>query len=743
MFSGSFVAADRLDPGVSATPPVAAAVQLECAGVGVFLSVRDGRLPELAHWGSALGRLDAAGADALVGAQEQRVGPNTVVVPVRPALLPEAGTGWTGRPGLSGSRDGAGWSPRFVVHHVTLDGAPVAGFTSAGPAVVQLAAADSELGLDLLLTVELTRSGVLRSRARLSNTQPEAYEVNDLVLAYPVPAEAGELLDFAGRWGRERVPQRQAFTVGTHLREGRRGRTGADAAYVLHAGTPGFGFGHGEVYAVHTAWSGNHIHYAERVFGGERLLGGGELLLPGEVVLGEGQSYESPWVYASFGRGLDEVARRFHRLLRDRPAGALSVERPVTINVWEAVYFDHDVDRLTDLAERAAAIGVERFVLDDGWFGARRNDHAGLGDWVVSPDVWPNGLHPLVDQVRERGMQFGLWFEPEMVNVDSDVARAHPEWLMAARTELPVESRFQQVLDLGIPDAFAYVLGQMSAILDEYDIGYIKWDHNRDLVEAGDRTRGGRPAVHAQTLAFYRLVDALKTAHPGLEVESCSSGGARIDLEVTQHTDRVWVSDCIDPLERQDMMRWTGQLLPPEFLGSHIASGRSHTTGRVHNLGFRAATAVFGHLGIEWDLATASRDELDDLTAWVAFFKEHRGLLLGGDLVRMDGFDDHLRIHGVVATDRSEAVFAMVTTGSLDASPGPRLRFRGLDPDRDYRLRPLVVGTPPDGLQPARWWGAAPAYPGAVLRGSALEHVGVAAPILFPDQAVLFHARRH
>lgn len=742
MSTGSLVGVDLPESGGSTRVPVAATVQLECAGVGVLLSVRDGRLPEVAHWGPALGRLDAAGADALAGAQEQRVGPNTVGVPVRVALLPEAGTGWTGRPGLSGSRDGAGWSPRFDVHEVLLDGAPVEGFTGAGSGVVQFAATDSELGLDLLLTMELTQSGVLRSRARLTNTWPEPYEVNDLVLAYPVPAEAAELLDFAGRWGRERVPQRSAFTVGTHLREGRRGRTGADAAYLLHAGTPGFGFADGEVYAVHTAWSGNHTHYAERVFGGERVLGGGELLLPGEVVLGEGQSYESPWVYTAFGRGLDEVARRFHRLLRARPSGAPSVERPVTINVWEAVYFDHDVDRLTDLAERAAALGVERYVLDDGWFGARRDDHAGLGDWVVSPDVWPNGLHPLVDRVRELGMQFGLWFEPEMVNVDSDVVRAHPDWVMAARSELPVESRFQQVLDLAIPEAFSYVLGQMSAVLDEYDISYIKWDHNRDLVEAGNQTRGGRPAVHDQTLAFYRLVDALKAAHPGLEIESCSSGGARIDLEVAQHTDRVWVSDCNDPLERQEMMRWTGQLLPPEFLGSHIASGRSHTTGRIHDLGFRAATAVFGHLGIEWDLADASPGELDDLAAWVAFFKEHRGLLMRGDVVRMDGFDDHLRVHGVVATDQSEAIFAMVTTGSLDASPGPRLRFRGLDPNRDFLLRPLLVGTGPGGLEPARWWGAAPAYPGAVFRGSTLEHVGVAAPKLFPDQAVLFHAFR-
>jgi alpha-galactosidase len=282
----------------------------------------------------------------------------------------------------------------------------------------------------------------------------------------------------------------------------------------------------------------------------------------------------------------------------------------------------------------------------------------------------------------------------------------------------------------------------MNALLDEYDIAYIKWDHNRDLVEAGDQTDGGRPAVHRQTAAFYRLVDELKAAHPGLEIESCSSGGARIDLGVMERADRVWVSDCIDPLERQTMMRWTAQLLPPEYLGSHIASGRSHTTGRVHDLGFRAATAVFGHLGIEWDLGRASSAELDDLEAWIRFYKEHRALLLGGTLVRMDGFDPNLWVHGVVAPDASEAIVAMVLLGSVSASPGPRLRFRGLDADASYRLRPLVVGTPPGGLEPARWWGDGPAYPGVVVTGGTIEHVGVAAPVVFPDQAVLFHATR-
>lgn len=730
---------------------------LSSAGVTALVHVPREGLPGVVYWGRELPALDADQATTLLSATEVLPSDNELDVSVRLALLPEHSSGWTGRPGLSGSRSGVAWSTRFTTASATLQGLPVDGFASIAHGSLHVESHDREAGLDLALRIEMLPAGLLRSRATLTNHGSDPYAVEDLVLAYPVPAEASEILDFAGRWGRERVPQRSAFSVGTHLRENRKGRTGADSAYLLHAGTPGFGFADGEVFAVHTAFSGNHTHYAERVFTGQRVIGGGELLLAGEVVLGGGGSYESPWVYAAYGNGLDEVARRFHGHLRGRPR-PVTASRPVTLNVWEAVYFDHDEARLRALADSAAALGVERFVLDDGWFGARRHERAGLGDWVVSPEVWPDGLHPLVDHVRALGMEFGLWFEPEMVNPDSDVARAHPEWIMSARSQWPIESRYQQVLNLGIPGAYAHVKNQIFAILDEYAIGYIKWDHNRDLIEAGTRPEGGRPGVHAQTHAFYRLLDEIRTAFPELEIESCSSGGARVDLGVLEHTDRVWVSDNIDPLDRQQMLRWTTQLVPPEFMGSHIASGRSHTTGRVHDLGFRAATAVFGHLGIEWDLAQATQEELRELRLWIDFYKANRDLLLAGDVVRMDRHDDNLLVHGVVAPSGARAIFAVVAVGSLEAVPGARLRFRGLEPTSAYRVRPLIVGTPPFRLQAPTWWFGTSAeppssagyrpfdtsrdYPGAVFTGLALAHVGVAAPILRPEQALLFEATR-
>ncbi len=715
-------------------------IALRSQGVSVLIDLCHGRLPAIVHWGADLGPLTVEDAVAMVRAGVHPIVSNIVDEPVRVALLPEHLTGWVGRPGLSGSRGGRDWSPRFETTALRVGGATVEA-SGAVPSLISLdagsilvSASDPHAGLTLDLEIEVTESGLLRSRATLTNAGAEPYQLDDLVLAYPVPPVASDLLDLAGRWGRERTPQRRDFVVGTHLREGRKGRTGPEAATVLHAGTSGFNFGSGEVWGVHVAWSGNHTHYAERLSTGERVIGGGELLLPGELPLAPGASYTGPWLYGSYGVGLDEVARRFHRHLRARP-GHPSPARPVTINVWEAVYFDHALQPLLDLAEAAAKIGVERYVLDDGWFGSRRDDISGLGDWTVSPDVWPDGLHPLIDRVNELGMEFGLWFEPEMVNLDSDIARAHPEWVMATGGRTPVPSRHQQVLNLGIPACYAHIRDAILRILDEYPIAYIKWDHNRDLIDAGTWP-GGQPGVHAQTDAVYRLMDELRAAHPDLEIESCSSGGARVDLGILERTDRVWVSDCIDPHERQQMMRWTQQLIPPELMGSHIASGISHTTGRSHDLNFRAATAIFGHLGVEWDLRRASAAELAELAEWIAFYQEHRDLLLAGDLVRVDFPDPSLNAFGVLAPDRSRAIYSFTCVDRSDVALLGRLRFPGLDPHRRYRVAPILVGRPPSGLRPPEWWGVD--QRGVVLPGSVLSNTGLTDAPVNPDHTILY-----
>lgn len=703
-------------------------VHLSAAGVSVVLDLRDGGLPRVVHWGAALGDLAEVQLQALADAAVPAIGPNAIDQPLAVSVVPEHSRGWLGQPGLAGHRSGKDWSTRFEVRGVHIED----GGASGGQ--VDVAAYDDHAELSLRLRLVLEPSGLCRLQATVHNEGVEPYLLSGLSLALPVPAEANEILDLAGRWARERAPQRSSFGVGRRSRENRRGRTGADASIVFAAGASGFGFGNGEVWGIHLGWSGNHRLYAERLSSGESVLGAGELLHSGEVELAEGEEYTTPWLHCSYGRGLDEVSARFHEHLRSRPNHPTRRRpRPVVLNTWEAVYFDHDLDRLKALADAGAEVGVERYVLDDGWFRRRRNDHAGLGDWYVDESVWPDGLHPLVDHVRSLGIEFGLWVEPEMINPDSDLARAHPDWILQTGGRLPVESRFQQVLDLTNPDAYAYILERLDTLLTEYPIGYLKWDHNRDLIDAG-RGASGEAAVHGQTLAVYRLMAALRSRHPDLEIESCSSGGARVDLGVLAHTDRVWASDCIDPLERQQIQRWTELLLPPELIGSHVGSPHSHTTGRRHDLSFRAGTALFAHFGIEWDISRATPQERAELAAWVDLYKHKRDMLHAGRVVRGDHPDPALWVHGVVSADRAEAIFALVAMQTPLTAPPGRVRLPGLNPDLHYRVEPLAPGDAATGAHgQAKWWQAG----GVTLSGRALSEVGIQAPAQHPDHLVL------
>jgi alpha-galactosidase len=702
-------------------------LHLRAGGVSLVLDAGTGvggPLPAVLHWGADLGEeLDGA---ALAEALAPAVAHSAAQAPVPRRLLPMPADAWRLRPGLSGARpDGTGWSPRFLVRSIDAAG---------DGTCVEVEAEDPEAGLALTTTLALHPSGVLEARHRLGNAGADPYLVAQLAASLPLPARAAELLDLTGRWCRERIPQRHRLPHGAWVREARHGRTGHDATLVLAAGTPGFGFRSGEVWGVHLGWSGDAVHWAERNADGHAGLGAAELLAPAEVVLAPGETYATPPLFAAWsGAGLDGLTAAFHRFIRARPSHPRT-PRPVVLNTWEAVYFDHRLERLADLAEVAARLGVERFVLDDGWFGNRRNDTAGLGDWYVAVDVWPEGLNPLIEHVRSLGMEFGLWVEPEMVNPDSDLFRAHPDWVLAAPGRLPQAWRHQQVLDLANPECYGFIRDRLDALLAGHDIAFLKWDHNRDLIEAG---HGGRPGVHAQTLAVYRLLDELRARHPGVEIESCASGGGRVDLGILARTDRVWASDTNDALERQHIQRWTQLLLPPELVGTHVGPPHSHTTSRTHTLAFRAATALFGHFGIEWDVASASPEEQRALAEAVACYRRMRPLLHAGEVVRADHPDPSAYLHGVVAKDRSEALFAYVQlTTSAFETPG-QARLPGLDPHRAYRVEPLAVAGGPETKHaaPPRWYQAG----GATLTGRVLAEVGLPLPVLRPEQALLVH----
>ncbi|MEV4619439.1 alpha-galactosidase [Asanoa sp. NPDC049573] len=714
---------------------------------GTAFVVEVGRpVPQVLHWGADPG---PGRDDDLRLTSAPAVLNNSPDVPRVLSVWPTERDGWSGTPAQSGNAAGFGTTPRpeLEAHSVDVPADGVGGR-------IEFRFVDRVCALRSAVVYELDRFGVLavtmsveRDAALGAGLAP--YTVDGLLALLPVPERAVELLDFTGKWCRERAPQRAPFGFGTHLRAARRGKPGHDSPYLLAAGTASFGFGHGEVWAAHLAWSGEQRYLAERLPEGagvfSAVVGAGESLRSGEVILADGERYEAPPVlFVWSDAGTDGIADRLHRRLRARPRHPRP-PRPLVLNTWEAVYFDHDLDRLTRLAERAAAVGVERIVLDDGWFHGRRDADAGLGDWFVDADVWPAGLDPFVKVVKAHGMQFGLWFEPEMVNLDSDLARGHPDWILGPRAGLGPSARRQYVLDIARPEAYDYLLARIDDLVRTHEIDYLKWDHNRDLLEAVSRaTSGGeRPSVRRQTLALYRLLDELRARHPGLEIETCSGGGGRVDLGILDRTDRVWASDCNDPVERVQIERWTRVLVPPELIGSHLGADRAHTTSRTTDLSFRLVASLTAHAGIEQDLTAADDAELATIAAWAALYRELRPLLHTGRVVNADLADDATALYGTVAQDGSRALFTWVRFRTSAAGQSGRVRFPGLDRTSRYRVtlrEELGAASRHQGHDPD--WVARAARGPVELSGAVLAGAGVPLPTLNPQQAMLIDIER-
>lgn len=706
------------------------------ANVAFVLVSENNELPKLTYWGRPLAHPETAVAsfDAL---RPQRVSGALDNTPW-PSALPTQAESWIGAPRFVVRRGGTELFCKFTVTAIDVDESDTS---------VTVIAEDRGQGVQLTWIARLDPSGLVLTRANVTNTSgtAEPLEVGSVELGFTVPDWASEIMTTTGHHLRERSPQRQPLTIGRFQKVSMTGRPDFDASLLLTAGEPGFGFEHGRVYSVHVAWSGNSVLSAERLPYTQPVIGGGEVLMGGEIELSTGETYETPWIVGAYGDGLNEVAGRFHAYLRALHPQFVTKPRPVILNTWEAVYFDHNYDTLTALADKAAESGVERFVVDDGWFGSRRDDTSGLGDWQISPEVWPEGeksLKALADYVHGKGMEFGLWFEPEMVNPDSNMYREHPDWVLKpTATRLPMQGRTQQVVDLTNPEAYAYVYGCMDALVGELGIDYIKWDHNKLVTEAVS-PRSGKPAVHAQTLAVYQIFADLKVAHPGLEIESCSSGGGRVDLGILAVADRIWASDCVDPVERADIQRYTSLLVPPEMIGEHVGASPAHSTHRDTSQELRMCMAFFGHMGIEWNLLKEPQADIDKLGAWVAAFKEHRADFATGRVQHADSPDAAVRLDGVVSADGARAVYRFTQLTTSATYPAAPVRLPGLDEGAVYRVRPLPVNRDISayecGQSPLGWWTAE----GVELSGEALMTYGLRPPALHPAQAVLIEVTR-
>ena len=701
--------------------------------VSVVIDVSGG-VPSIAHWGA---RLDAPEAQRLAAMTSRPTTHGSLDVVPALHIVPQHSLGSQARPGVQGHRPGGrDWSPRFTTCEVETTSRSVT--TRSHDEVARLRL-DTQMVLD--------ESGALCVSATLTNEGDSRFLLDALTVSLPVPSTARDLTTYSGRWSRESATHRQTIDHGAWTVENRTGRTSHEYPPTLWWSTTNAREWSGEVWGMHLAWSGNHAMLAEVMPDGRRYAQLGELLMPGEVCLDPGASYSTPVIVGAYGAdGFTSASWVMHRHARTGMSASIGAlppnarvaapaTRKVLLNTWEATYFDHDTDKLCALADAAAELGIERFVLDDGWFGARRNDRAGLGDWVVSSDVYPQGLAPLIAHVRSRGMDFGIWVEPEMVNRDSDVVRAHPDWVLHASGYEPVMARHQLLLDLTNDAAFAHVFAQLDALLRDHDIAFVKWDMNRPLIHA--TSADGAAGARRQTLAFYRLLDSLRSAHPRVEFESCASGGGRIDHAVLSRAVRVWTSDCNDPLERQHIQRGTGMWVPNEMLGMHVGAKKSHTTGRSQSIELRALTAFFGWMGVECDPQKLDDHDRGVLRDAIALHKRHRSLLHSGDTVRFDLDDDSALAHGVYATDRTEAILAYV---QLQTSPWlvvPRWRIPGLLPDRTYTVTPLPLGTS-GGIGHTRpEWMSSP----VTCTGRELAVVGLQPPSMWPESGMLVHIR--
>jgi alpha-galactosidase len=705
--------------------PLPAFVRLDGARCSLVIDCRGGA-PVVLHWGARLA--DAADPATLALLREREEAPCSPARTPPLSLTPLLGAGFPGRPGLSCHRDGQGWATWTEIVGV-----------QRYEAGVEIESRDAANGVTLRHHLVLAGAGdVLRAHTIVVNDGAGvlALEACDAP-AVPVPGAVTDWVTFDGRWSGEFQTQRVARAMGAVSRENRRGRTSHDAFPAILAEAGPAGEQSGETFGFHLAWSGNHRLWAETLSDGRAYVQLGELLLPGEIRLAPGEAYRSPDLVCAWSdQGRSGLSRAFHAHVRARPQHARlrAKPRPVHYNTWEAVYFDHDPARLMLLAEQAAAIGIERFVLDDGWFLGRRDDRAGLGDWVVDRAVYPDGLAPLVDRVRALGMEFGLWVEPEMVNPDSDLFRAHPDWVLATPPAPQLDFRHQLVLDFGRAEVRDHLFAAIDALLRAHPIDYLKWDMNRDLSHPG--SGDGRAGVHAHVLGLYDVLARLRAAHPVVEIESCSSGGGRADLGILDLTDRVWTSDTNDALDRLAIQRGLSTFLPAEVMGAHVGPADCHITGRRVAMATRVATALFGHFGVEADLGSLSGSERAELTAGIALHKRHRALIHSGALFRLDRAAGEIAF-GIVAADREAALFSYTQVTEPRGYFADPLRLAGLDPALDYRVQLVWPGQGMDGSPLF-----AALREGITVSGQSLMAVGLQPPRLRPQCGFVLQLER-
>lgn len=710
-------------------------IRFDAGDMTLIIACKVGNVPRILYWGKKLqGDIQIEDIHALT---KRRGVLGSADVSIDPSLAMEIGLGYAAPAGFEAHRDGRSWGSIFTVYSAA---------KYEDRAEIQCRDNDTQIALNYDIIVD-PETGLFQFSSSITNICDDEgssgiLTVNKMATAVlPIPGRMTELIGFTGRWADEFRRERLRRFSGSYVRENKRGRTSHDSFPAIMLVRPDTREKSGEAYGLHLAWSGNHIIRIDTLMDGRVMASMGALLFPGEIRLRAGETYKSPTLVAGYSsNGLSKLSRYFHEHVRNNLMRKKfwQKERPVHYNSWEAIYFDHDLEKLKLMADKAAAIGIERFVLDDGWFGSRRNEKSGLGDWVVSDAIYPDGLKPLIDHVTGLGMEMGIWFEPEMVNPDSDLFRAHPDWILELKGKEQIPFRNQYVLDISRSEVSEYLFKQIDSVLSDHDISYVKWDMNRDLNHPGNAMGYAKPYAHV--MALYALIERIRNAHPDVEIESCASGGGRPDYGILAHTDRVWTSDSNDAIDRQNIQKGASHFLPLNILGSHVGPAKCHITGRSLSMSMRAATAMMGHMGVELNLLDEPDTDLSELKKAISLYKKYRHLIHNGELYRIDT-PRYINALGIVSKDKKEAIYSVAFLTGYNNTHPITIPFPGIRSKFEYQVNSIW----PHDFQSSTTLEQKELEMigiGSIFSGSILKKVGLQLPPSFPETTHLFYLQR-
>ena len=540
------------------------------------------------------------------------------------------------------------------------------------------------------------KTDVITRRAVLRNEEEKPLEIHKLLSSMvDIPDRHYRMLTFDGTWIRETHRHDTWLEAGSHVNQS---TTGASSNF--H--NPGFLLAeeradedHGCVYGCNLIYSGNHYSCAEVSVGGTVRVMTGIQPRGFQWTLAQGECFETPEAVLTFSdQGLNGASAHFHDFVNEHVVRGdwKKKERPVLFNNWEATFFDFNESRLMTLAKKAKNLGAELFVLDDGWFGARNTDTAGLGDYSVNRKKLPSGLKGFGEKIKSMGMLFGLWFEPEMVNEDSDLYRAHPEYAVVAPGHKPVKGRHQLVLDLCNPAVQDYIVENVGRVLDDNGIDYVKWDMNRHIAEnyspwLAEQGISQGQFYHRYIMGLYQVLGRIFYARPHILFESCSSGGNRFDLGMLCYSPQVWSSDDTDPIERLQIQGGLSYLYPQSTMGAHVSMAPHQQTLRETPLSTRFNVAAFGCLGYELDLRYLTPKEQEEIKNQILFYKEHRALLQYGRFRRVQSHKKNKVLWQVTDTCGQNAISGFFQTMTEAAESSDWLTVKGLSPETMYQVQ--------------------------------------------------------